>query len=1209
MKKFSNATLAAVSHPRAMARIVLAFVASILVVLLGLIGTGSGPNGTLAFAQEESPSPTPTGPTGPQIKLLNPNPSYDPLADPSCQPPACTPSDDPPEISDRYDGHDRAFHVVAWTDKAPAGAIVEAYWTPTDENEMTVGQLTQVPGAPDTWELYWDIPSDWAEGGGEFTVRLFAPTGGGFEQVAEHKVPARLQHEGNYGDPDDAPAEETVEITWPAQNGEIGFYKPKGGFWRGVVDGVASGSRRECAPDPVTGAERCQVVGGTNRVYVFYSTAPPGAEPDYQGCGFTNTTPNSVRAQDDRAITWRHTCTLAGKTLPSDVTAMAAVASEVDQPGQQGLLTQDSADAHRVRPYAQDVRRMKVSIAGVPPTPTAAWPTGQRRTAGSDCLEFDATVVDHLDRPVQGANVDIHIQGPNDQVGFGDEAAAAHGSSAEKAPDAGVHPKEGQWDCDAPGDRYQDNQQGDHNIPGGDDIKHVESTLGSGLDGPTGIGAGQFRFHIFSTDPGRTDITAWVDDMPIPNEGATREADDDDPVAAEPKGSLTAQWFPAEMTASISPKADSATVGTCNRYVLRLRAGNAVVDGINVDLHASGPNNDLDFCDPGDGTTRRAPDKPEGDTAHAPEDQGESTHASSSPDAPQVQHTEGETDGAGNFIFGITSPVTGASQITAWVDGETGQDNDVQNSGEVTTTASKSWAGSAQDAEVRFVNPSGYGGSGDNISNKRDANEQFHLVARVDLPDVVEGVEFFASSDGTSFIDLGDGTRVGTTDTWELYTALPDGEYTLRAQIINTDKREDREVVVDSTMEAAELTRPADASGAPFSEGATVVEGVASADAEGVEFYYTKTDARESREEAQWTLCGETELPTGDAPQNFEGSCELQGTDAALDVTGIAALTWTCPDPVVGCDLGRTYQTGDAHRVYGFESNPSVSIEPAEATGATDVCKRFELTVTDAVGRAIPNANVDVHLTGPGDAAEFCDVNGGSPRQAPTAGGHSATTDGDAAEHQQEGADTLHTEGEADEGGKFVFGVTSSARGESQIMGWADQNDNDALDSDEKSDTSVMHWGSGGGGSRCTISGDSGNNVIRGTAGDDVICAGGGRDTIRGLGGNDLIYGGAGHDDIRGNAGNDRLIGGRGIDVLRGGLGNDLARGKGQNDTIRGYNGRDRLAGGGGDDVIAGGGQADFLRGNTGNDTLSGGRGRDDCRGGRGRDSVSSCER
>lgn len=1228
MKKFSNATLAAIAqHPRVMARLVLAFVASVLVVLLGLMAMSSGPNGATVFAQAtESPTPTPAD-TGPAVKLLNPSQAYDPklLAPPR---PPNTP--DPPKISDKFDGVDELYHVVAVTRNAPANSTIEAYFQPNVGLEMTVGILTPVAGQPDTWEMFWDIPNDMLGTSGTFKVVLFAQGPAGFEEIASDETAARVDR-----------SEETAEFSWPSQAGPLGFHKPKGGFWRTVVEGTVSSA--------------------ANRVIVSYSATPIGEAPEFTRCAYVST--GAVVQEGVEAFA--ASCALAGKTLPSEVTSIAVIAIEDDSSAPVAAtdaLTQDSADVHRVQPYVQDVAQMTVELEGMRgangESTDANYPTGRRRTAmrefdpeanpfPTNCLKFQAIVRDHLGRPVQGANLDAHIVGPSDQVGFGSDfnTGTSGEDSLYKSPDKSHESKETSRYCfdDPPGppddERGTEGQeeQGEHNVPGGPDIKHAETAVGTGLDPPSGatafkFGPGQSRFFIFSFQPGFTDLTVWVDEEPLVNEATAREADDDLPEPTEPSASIRAQWLPAPLTLRISPQHDSAPVGECNKYTVRARAGNAVVPNINVDVHAGGPNNDLDFCDPGDGTPRRAPDKPTGETAHQVEDEGESSHSSASPETPQEQHTEGETDDAGNFVFGITSTATGASQITAWVDGEKDQDDDVLDEDEeVSATASKSWAASAQDAQVRFVNPSGYGGSGDNVSNRRDADGNYHIVARVDLPDVVPGVEFFISSDDTVFTKIGDGTRVGDSDTWELFwpVTVPDGAYTLRAQIIGTDKREDRAITVnnedgtgddptDVAYETAEITRPLDAGSAPFDKGATTVEGVASAGARGVTFYYTTTAASEVRDEDQWVECGEVTLPGADVTQNFKGSCALQdpdddGTrDAAADVTGIAALTFIC-DPVTGCTPagGQVSQSGDAHRVFGFEANPVVTIEPAEAAGQTAQCQRFEMSVKDAAGLGIANVNVDIHLSGPTDSAGFCDLADGDPRQAPDRAGHAASPNrADQGTHQEDGSDTHHTEGETGSGGRFVFGITSDTNGDSQLVAWADQDDNDELDANEKSDTSIMHWGRGDGGgnnSRCTIEGDSEGNVLRGTSGDDVICGGGGDDTIRGGGGDDVIYGGGGHDNIRGNAGNDKLYGGRGIDILRGGSGADLARGNGQNDTIRGYNGKDRLFGGGGNDLIAGGRHRDFMRGNAGRDTLNGGPGRDNCNGGRGRDSVSNC--
>ena len=1195
MKKFTSTAAAAAQNPRTVARFILALVASVLVVLLGLMAMSSGPNGATVFAQAtESPSGSPTGPAGPSIKLINPSLGYNPGYPLPPRPPG---AQDPPNISDKYDGVDRLYHVVALSQNAPPNAAVEAYFQPTVGLEITVGVLTLVPGTDDTWEMFWDIPDSMLATSGTFKVVMFAPTVTGFEEVASDETPARVDR-----------AEETVEMSWPSQNGAIGFHKPKGGQWRTVVEGKASGP--------------------TGRVLIWYSTSAPGDEVAYKKCSAEKApVASSETGVDNFAVS----CALVGKDLPSQVTYMAVLAIENDKPASATTaeFTQDSADAHRVQGYVQDVARMTIEVEGMPGAngelQDAHYPTGRRRTAmrafhpeqnpfPTGCLKFRVVVKDHLDRPVQGANVDAHLVGPNDQAGFGsdDDDTSTTEDSVYKAPDKVHSEKEDVRYCydgvNTPEDdrgEPSSEQQGEHNVPGGADIKHVETGPGTGLDPSSAsaafqFGPGESRFFIFSFQPGFSDLTFWVDDEPIATEDAVREADDDLPEATEPSADIRAQWLAQPASLSIVPRTDSAAVGECNRYTVRARSGNAPLPNINIDVHASGPNNDLDFCDPGDGSPRRAPDKPEGETAHQGEDEGEASHKSDSPDTPESQHTEGETDADGNFVIGITSTATGNSQLTAWIDGEKDLDNDVQDEGEVSASAGKRWAATAADAEVRFVNPSGYGNSGDKIAKTRDADEQYHLVARVDLPDVVPGVEFLiAGSDGV-FTKIGDGVRVADSDTWELKwdVNVPDGAYTLRAQIPSTEKREDRSVTVRNNdrepdpmdpalpvvrFETAELTRPLNAAGAPFENNATRVEGVASSRAMGVEFYYTTTAANETRNNAQWIRCGGVTLPGGDAPQNFQGACTIPSTrtDLPLDVTGIAALAFICEE--AGCttqqgqEAGRIRHSGDAHRVFGFEANPNVFLEPSEASDQTGACKRFEARVVDRAGRAIPNANVDVHLKGPGEGAGFCDLEDGTARRQPDRGGHGASpTNQNEGIHQEEGDDTVHTEGETNSGGRFIFGIQSASPGDSDLLAWVDQNDNDELDSGERSATGVMHWTKGGGGGgpkRCTVRGDSGNNVLRGTPGDDVICGLGGNDTLIGRGGHDLIKGGSGRDILRGGGGRDLLRGGSGPDRLRGNSGNDR------------------------------------MYGNSGNDFLNGGTGRDACRGGRGRDRTRNCER
>lgn len=83
-----------------------------------------------------------------------------------------------------------------------------------------------------------------------------------------------------------------------------------------------------------------------------------------------------------------------------------------------------------------------------------------------------------------------------------------------------------------------------------------------------------------------------------------------------------------------------------------------------------------------------------------------------------------------------------------------------------------------------------------------------------------------------------------------------------------------------------------------------------------------------------------------------------------------------------------------------------------------------------------------------------------------------------------------------------------------------------------------------------SITGGSGNDILRGTAAADRILGGNGNDTLYGFAGNDVLDGQNGNDTLIGGSGNDTLSGGAGNDTLVGGLGND---------TLTGSSGSDRF--------------------------------------------------
>jgi hypothetical protein len=508
------------------------------------------------------------------------------------------------QLSDKPDS-DGAYHLVAWVQQVPANPIVEFELQSTGQNAETIN-ATRV-GSSDTWEAFFDIPAPDSDGPYALRARLYS----GGTEVANDEEAVTIN---NSQEPPAPPtAAETLEITYPANGGSFGFFTPKGKATNGVVVVKAS--------------------SGTKQARVFYTQSDPGNDPNWKPCGFGTV--------NQTTFTARVRCELKDGDTPASVSAVAAVANRTPAQTDPNAGLDDTGDAHRIAPYVQQ------------PTSFSLSPQAQSSDPDKCTPLTVATLLDQAGQPIAQANVDIHAIGPSDQLRFGEMGTETSGF---QPPDKAHLSKEFAIKCGD--DSNSAINQGDHNVPGGDDIKHIESVTGTS-------NSGQFGFMLHGDEVGSTTFTIWAD------------VDDDDlPGSSEASGGGRIGWGqpppPPVAGVTLTPADSTSAQGDCQKVTLTATEDGTPVAGKNVDLHAFGPDSSLAFCDPGTGMPR-------------PPDQGGHT-GYTHPDG--TIHGEGETDGSGHLVVGLTSGTVGNSALTAWLDRT---DDDAQGTDEPSTSGQITW--------------------------------------------------------------------------------------------------------------------------------------------------------------------------------------------------------------------------------------------------------------------------------------------------------------------------------------------------------------------------------------------------------------------------------------------------------------------------------------------------------------------------------------
>jgi len=410
------------------------------------------------------------------------------------------------------------YHLNSWVSQVPTGAIVEYELTASNNVTTTIGTATQTTGRPDTFEFFWQIPDTIADGDYTLRATLFQrDANGNPTEVAEDEdaVVINQSDEDIIDNPDPATniAAENVEIQYPTNGGPLGTY---------------------ITPDGKTGSFIIEVnaSAGTRFVQGFYSTAPAGSEPAFEACG----TFRSVTTTDRPTLGLTFECTVAPTDFALDVTAVAVTPNDTPSPAsatQAQTQFTDAADAHTVDTYFQ--RAGAVAVA----------PTSAGNTAPGTCQQIVATVTDQMQRPIANINVDVHAEGPSDQLRFDTTANTSdQRTDAVQPPDKGNHGSDTAARCANNGtSATTGGSQGEHAVPDAPDEKHVESVNHTDE-------TGRFFFALTSDVAGETHVTTWADE------------DDDDLFCSQEQSGVSAiGWGQVAPT----PTADEPDVATCLR--------------------------------------------------------------------------------------------------------------------------------------------------------------------------------------------------------------------------------------------------------------------------------------------------------------------------------------------------------------------------------------------------------------------------------------------------------------------------------------------------------------------------------------------------------------------------------------------------------------------------------------------------------------------
>lgn len=705
-----------------------------------------------------------------------------------------------------------------------------------------------------------------------------------------------------------------------------------------------------------------------------------------------------------------------------------------------------------------------------------------------------------------GYRVDVEASGANDPQGDGDT------TTSRKTPD---------FTCTTRS--MDDPTTPDFNETGTCTITH----------GPGGTGS--------TSNTGVTTYRAWIDvdnndntDEADPTEGRDENSQPGTDLEPDDTDVVEKTWGAAVSGLTITPKSDSAAVGSCNAYTITTTSGSSgtPAQGATIDVeqrHERAQNttsNDeptVSFCLPDEGPNPTLVDETRGDLRPPAENPDNLGTAGG--------ETNGSTDTQGKITIGIRVSPSNGSDGTGRVDivafYETNNENDDPESGEPQDTATKTWVAST--------------GRTIDCTPKTGTNP-------VGAPHVVTCTVKNASGqpvagEGVTFTENGPGTVSPTSATTDqngqaktTATSSETGNQTITGTITASTQNEPD---TDQCDRAAN-----DPSGAPAGKCSDSVQKTwVGSTARTIDCTpKTGTNPTGTPHVVTCTVRNESGQPVQNEGVTFTetGPGTVSPTQVATNASGQASTTAT------SSESGTQTITGTI--------TTSTQNEPD-----TDPCDR---AASDPTGAPAGKCSDSVQKTWVGaECSDGVDNDNDGRTDHPEDRGCESATD------QSESPDPA-----------LPAQCRNRGSNENVIVG---TNGADVITGTDGPDVIC------GAGGDDVISGLGGADLIAGNGGADNIAGGGGKDNVSGNGGNDGLSGNGGNDSVKGQGGNDTIKGNAGIDSLSGGVGSDSLQGGDDDDILKGGDGNDSLRGGEGRDILDGGPGRDSCFGNAGRDKVT----------------------